>query len=254
MKGPVLIFALLFLTLAFVYPTYALSPKRLDPAIRQERKEIKNQFQEKIQELKNDLKKRLSSLRAQIAKIINGEVTAISGSSLTVKKDDNTYTVNTDSDTHFRRHYWGGSSLDEFSVGNKVNVSGKFTDEEKTTILARIIRNLSIMKRHGVFMGDVSAKNSDNFIIDSKHRDGQTVYFDSGSKFVKRDETSMVYADLQVGHRVRVKGLWDKTLNQITEVVQVKDFSLPPRPLKINEPTATVVPTATLTMTATPTP
>ena len=37
----------------------------------------------------------------------------------------------------------------------------------------------------------------------------------------------MSYTDVQVGHRVRVKGLWDNKLNKITEVTQVKDFTIP---------------------------
>ena len=192
----------------------------------------------------------MESLKSQVAKIIGGEITSISGTSLNIGKDGKTYTVNTDSNTHFQRHYWGKSSLAEFSVGNKVNVQGKFTDDAKTTILARLIRNLSIMKRHGVFLGDVTVKNSNNFVIKSKERGDQTVYFTGTTKFVKRNEEVMTYADLQVGHRVRVKGLWDKSLNKITEVVQVKDFSLPPKPTKVGSPTSTVTPT----LTSTPTP
>ena len=54
----------------------------------------------------------------------------------------------------------------------------------------------------------------------------QTVYF-GNAKFVERNETSMTYTDLKIGDRVRVKGVWDKTLNKITEVTQIKDFSIP---------------------------
>ena len=194
-------------------------------------------MKEKMQGLRDQFKQKLDSLRSQIAKIIGGEITAISGTTLIVSKDGKTYTVNTDSNTHFQRHFWGKSSLDEFSVGNKVNVHGKFTDDAKTTILARLIRNLSIMKRHGVFHGDVTTKNSDNFVINSKNRGDQTVFFTGSTKFVKRNQETMTYADLQVGHRVRVRGLWDKTLSKISETVQVKAFNLPPSPTKAATPT-----------------
>lgn len=237
MKGSSLILAFIILTLFAPLTVAAESPFRSRPTLRQERKEIRNQFQEKIQELKQELKNKLSNLRSQVAKIIRGEITAISGTTLTVTKDGNTYTVNTDSNTRLRRHYWGSSTLADFSVGNLVNVLGKFTDEAKTTILARMIRNLSIMKRHGVFIGDITAKNSDNFVINSKHRGDQTVYIDSNTKFIQRDGETTTFAGIQVGHRVRVRGLWDKSLNKITEVTQVKNYSLPLKPTKAATPT-----------------
>jgi len=252
MKRKNYILVLSLLSLVLLYPTVvdAKDLGGLRPSIRAEKKELRNELKDKIQSIKEDFKQKFDTLKNQVAKIIGGEITAISGTILSISKDGKIYTVNTDSNTHFQRHYWGRSSLDEFSVGNKVNVHGKFTDDAKTTILARLIRNLSIMKRHGVFLGDVTVKNSDNFIINSKQRGDQTVYFSGSTKFVKRNEEAMIYADLQLSHRVRIKGIWDKTLNQITETVQVKDFTLPPKPTKAAGPTTTVTPT----LTSTPTP
>ncbi|NCO89240.1 hypothetical protein AUK04_02800 [Candidatus Roizmanbacteria bacterium CG2_30_33_16] len=59
------------------------------------------------------------------------------------------------------------------------------------------------------------------------------------SKIINRTEGIISLADLQVGHRVRVKGLWDRTLKTVSEVSQVKDFNLPPLPSKAALPTAT---------------
>ena len=253
-KSRIVIIALAAAVLANPSSIYAKIRFGIGPTIRVERKELKNEFKEEVKGLRDEFKKKLENFRIQVAKIIGGEITAISGTSLTVNKDAKTYTVNTDANTHFQRHYWGKSSLAEFSVGNKVNVRGKFTDEAKTTILAHLIRNLSIMKRHGVFLGDVTVKNGDNFVISSKNRGNQTVYFSSSTKFVKRNQESMTYADLQVGQRVRVRGLWDKSLNKITEVSEVKDYALPPKPTKAVKPTHIVTPTITLTPTLTVTP
>lgn len=244
---------LAFSTALFLNPLVVNAEDKigLKTTIRVERKELRKDFKDQVKTLKEDLKQKLQNLKGQVTKLIGVEITAVSGTTLTVSKDGKTYTVNTDSNTHFQRHYWGKSSLAEFSIGNKVNVHGKFTDDAKTTILARLIRNLSIMKRHGVFHGDVTAKNSDNFVIDSKQRGSQTVFFTSSAKFIQRNEVAMTYADLQVGHRVRVKGVWDKTLNKITETIQVKDYSLPPQPTKAGV-SVTVAPTATATVTTAP--
>lgn len=254
MKKSVL--ALSFLSVTILLPSSVLARDfdGVNPSFKAERKELRSDFNEKIQELREGFKQKIGGLKSQMAKIAGGEITAISGTTLTVSKDDKTYTVNTDANTHFQRHFWGKSSLAEFSVGNKVNVHGKFTDDTKTTILARLVRNLSIMKRHGVFLGDVTAKNSDNFVINSKNRGEQTVFFNSTTKFVKRNQTALTYAELQVGHRVRVKGLWDKSSNEITETVQVKDYNLPPKTAKTGSPTGAVIPTITATPTLSITP
>lgn len=163
-------------------------------------------------------------------KLIGAQVTIVSGNTLTVSKDGNTYTVNTDTTTRFRRHFWGKSAISEISVADFVNIWGKWGDDAKTTITAAMIRDLSIMKRKGVFMGSIKSKDTTNFILTTANRGDQTVYFDSNTKFVGRNDVTIAYSDINVGDRIRVKGLWDKTLNKITEVTQVKDYSLPVKP------------------------
>lgn len=171
----------------------------------------------------------LRLLRSGHVALASGELTAINGTTLTVTKGDTSYIVLTDDKSHFRRKFWGKSELAEFSIGDKLNVVGTWTDETQTTIQARLIRNLSIQRRHGVFFGTVTSKTDTSFIMDTIRRGNQTVIGDTGTQYVNRRQESIDYADIAVGHRVRIRGLWDSTLSQITEVTQVKDFSLPSR-------------------------
>ncbi|QQG44472.1 MAG: hypothetical protein HYW86_00965 [Candidatus Roizmanbacteria bacterium] len=211
-------------------PTEKIS--EIKKAIKEERKELKQSIKEEkkglIEETKNFIKN-LTIVKNKNAKILQGEVTAITDSSLTVSKDGKSYTVNTDSKTQFRRHFWGKSSLAEISIGDNVNVLGKFTDEAKTTILAKMIRDTSIQKRKGVFFGTVTSKTDTTLVIDTK-RGVETVTIDGATKIVARDEKTMTATAINVGDRVRVKGLWDKTLNTISDVTQVKDFTQPVTP------------------------
>jgi hypothetical protein len=161
------------------------------------------------------------------ARIQGTILSKIGASNLSEKGNDGkTYQVNISATTKLIRGFGGKSSLSEFAVGNKIMVFGKFTDTTQTTIDANTIRNLSIQKRWGAFFGKVTAVNSDNFVMQTVERGIQTVYFGT-AKFVNRKEVSIVYGDVKVNDRVRVKGVWDKTLNKINEVNQVKDFSLP---------------------------
>jgi len=211
-------------------------PAEINKKIREEvREEMHSQKQNFIENLKNRLKKGL-----RWAVRITGTIASLEGNSLTVADSDGkTYKVNISDQTQLRRRFWGKSTLAEFSVGNEVSVIGRWTDETQTTIEAKLIRNLSIQRRWGVFFGTVTSKNADNFIFEAVKRGSQTVYFTGSTKFINRKQEAINYSDLQIGHRVRIKGVWDRSLNQIIEVEEVKDFSLPLLPTKTLTPTPT---------------
>lgn len=159
-------------------------------------------------------------------------VTAKDGTTLTCTRDEKTYTVLTDDKTQFRRRFWGKSSLDEILVNHVINVIGQWEDDAHTTVRARLVRDTSIQRRFGVFFGKVTSLLANGWVMTtvSGRRADQTVTVSSETKFVNRRGETITQADVQVGHRVRVKGLWDNVNNTITEVKHVKDFSLPPIP------------------------
>lgn len=188
------------------------------------RDQIKNERKE-IAEQRKDIRQEIKSNKP--AWLVDAVVASKSDSSFTVTKDGKTYTVNVSSNTKFRRHFWGESSFSELAVNNHVNIWGKWTDTTNTTIDARLVRNISVQKVRGVFFGTVKSKSSSSFVITSRYRGDQTVNFDSNTKFVKRNEQTMNFSDIQTGDRVRVKGVWDKSNGTISEVTHVKDYSNP---------------------------
>lgn len=202
------------------------------------KKNILEKFREGFDSRTDKLKNFLGVGRAAIG---SGTITAKSDTTLTVEKDGKSYTVNLDSKTQFRRRFWGKSDLSEFSVGNTVNVIGLWTDDTHTAINATLVRNISIQKRFGVFFGDVKSLVANGWVMSTKSGDraDQTVTVSADTKFENRNGDTITKADVVVGHKVRVRGLWDKTLNTVTEVTQVKDFSLPVQV----EVSATVTPT-----------
>ncbi|MBI5019029.1 hypothetical protein HZB58_02040 [Candidatus Gottesmanbacteria bacterium] len=244
--------ALVVMTLALVMWAPQASATSLED-IREERREAREEYKENRKNLFEQFKERMSSKTAEIKNymsvgitIAGAKVTAKTDTTLTIEKDGKTYTVNFDSKTQLRRRFWGKSTLDEFSVGNIVNVIGRWTDDTHTAINARLVRNISIQKRFGVFFGEVKSILGTGWVMSTKseNRADQTVTVSSETKFENRRGETMTQAEVQVGHKVRVRGLWDRTLNTVTEVTNVKDFSLP------QVPEATV--TATVTVTPTP--
>jgi sRNA-binding protein len=228
--------------------------------LRKDIKEDKQDFRDKIKDERKDFKAseaaKIKSLKNKFGHLNGATVSGVSSSSFTVTKDGKTYTINTSDKTQFRRHFWGKSSLSELSTGDKVNVWGKWTDDAQTTLDARLVRNLSVMKRRGVFMGQIKSLGSGSFVLQSINRGDQTVSYGSSTKLVNRKEATIAASDLKVGDKVKVKGMWDKANNTITEVSQVKDFSLPAKTMVTPTPnvTVTVTPTLTVTPTVTPTP
>lgn len=165
-----------------------------------------------------------------------GTITAINGTTLTVDKGGTLYTVKTGTfdrcTTKFIRRFGAASGISEMTVGHTLNVTGIWEDvTAKTTVDACVIRDTSIQKRHGVFVGNVVSLTSTGWVMTTVRakRDNQTVTVSASTKMTNRKNEAITQADIKVGHRVSVRGLWDSTNNTATEVTNVKDFSLPTR-------------------------
>ena len=158
--------------------------------------------------------------------ILNVQVTAKDATSITVDNGGTSVKVDVTADTHFRRKFWGKSTLAEISVGDSVDVIGKWANESKTEIKAVLIRDLSIQKRFGVFFGTVKTITDTGFTMTTIQRGEETVTLDT-AKLINRVGQTIKSSDILVGHRVRVRGLWDALKFTITGVTEVKDFSIP---------------------------
>jgi len=191
------------------------------------RNEVREQNKGLLENIKNQVKEKLQALKFNAR--ITGKITEIGENHIKVSdnRDGKIYQVNITEKTQLRRRFWGKSSLSEFSVGDEVNVIGRFTDETKTTIDAVLIRNLSIQRRWGVFFGEVLSKEGSVLTIKTIGRGELKVYLTNSTKLVNRRGETITLNDIQVGHRIRVKGVWNKDLKEIKETEEIKDFSLP---------------------------
>jgi hypothetical protein len=209
-------------------PVYAIN------ATQGARIQQRNEIKEEIKERRGDLKDLIASKTAQIKNFISnravikeGVVTGKGSNTLTVTSEGKTVTVNIDSNTRLRRRFYGKATIGEISINDKLNITGKWTDENHTAINANLIRDMSIQKRFGVFVGDVTAINGSDITINSLHRGTQKVTISQTTKIENRKEQTISQTDVIVGHKIRVKGMWDSANNTVTEVSQVKDYSLP---------------------------
>lgn len=189
------------------------------------------------QEIRQEIKTLKETLRGKIMKLEKATITALgsSGDGLTVSNNGKTYLISIISTTNLRRHYFGKASFSEFQVNDLVDIIGTYVDDAGTTIHARLIRDVSIMKRRGVFFGTVSAKTDTTITLASKERGAQTITVSSNTRYLNQKGVATTIATINLGDTIRVRGLWDKANNTVTEVTEIKDFS--------KETTSTPIPT-----------
>lgn len=233
--------------------TPTLTPtSSLKNTIKEQKKEIKDEFKEKIQESKEqrktiteEFKNRISSLILRKG-VVNGKISTISGTTvpttIIINKGSKTTTLNITNKTNLLRKFGGKSSLSEMKVGDQVNAVGTWTDSNKNTLDAKVVRDLSIQKRFGAFWGKIkSITDASSFVLETIERGNQTVKTDGNTKIVNRKEVPISFSDLKVGDRVRVKGVWDSALKSIEEVTSIKNWTLMPKPLLTPTPTPTPI-------------
>jgi hypothetical protein len=265
----------LLITAVFLFSgtqAYAKANDRNDKQdkLRQEMKnEIREEVKEKIKdvqgaaekkEIKKELKQNIFDLikdkikNFKFTARVTGIIEAITDSILTVTGNDGQeYQVNIGDKTQLRRRFWGKSSTSEYSVGDKVNVIGRWVDEAHSQINAHLVRNTSVQKRWGAFIGEVTAVSGENLTIKTVNRGELTVGTNDKTKIVSRDEKTIALSDIKVGHRIRIKGVWDNETNEVSDVSHIKDFSLPVKQETTPSVTPTATPSPSLSLTPTPT-
>ncbi len=140
------------------------------------------------------------------------------------------------------RHFWGDSEIDEFSPGDIINVSGYLDSQDNYLVHAKTIRNVSIQKRHDIFKGTIESLGTEkaSFVLKTENRGSQTVVVTSETRIIKTEtavckqepcppaEINASFSDLQVGMKVIVRGIWDRTLAKIeARVVVIGDDKNP---------------------------
>jgi len=143
------------------------------------------------------------------------------------------------------RNYWGQSSVNEFSVGDIVNVHGYVDAANSLLIHAKTVRNVSIQQRHGVFKGKIESVTAPDTFVLSTERGKQTVKVSADTKITvpptqvvcvtapcpAMPERIGTFADIQVGQTVMVRGLWNSTSSTINAYVVIIGGEYSVRPL-----------------------
>jgi hypothetical protein len=135
------------------------------------------------------------------------------------------------------RQYWANSEIDEFSVGDLINVFGYLDESDNYLIHAKTVRNLSLQKKHSVFKGVIGTITPpDSFVLQTADAGDYNVLVSSETKIIKSEtiactptltvpqseikcssstSTAATFNDLKTGDTVIVRGVWDSTAKRI---------------------------------------
>lgn len=143
------------------------------------------------------------------------------------------YKINIE-EAKFVRQYWVSSELDEFAVGDVINVFGYLDQSDNYLVYAKTVRDLSIQKRHTVFKGLTGSINNvmKTFVLQTPNSGDLTVAVNNETKIIKSEpifciqiigahcpfstSTLATFDDLTVGEAVVVRGLWNEDSKKIT--------------------------------------
>lgn len=161
------------------------------------------------------------------------KVESVGTNSLTVNdaKTTKTYSITLDDKTKIFRKFGGKGTLGEIKVGHEVQVVGKVSSADPMSVTAKVIRDLSIQKFLGSFVGEVTANDGSVVTLKTVKR-GEIKVMVGTAKVTDRKGAALGVTDLMVGHKVMASGVWDKTEMTLSEVTKVIDMSLPAKTTK----------------------
>ncbi len=147
-----------------------------------------------------------------------GLVTALSTTGFTLKDANGTvYTVVT-ADARLVRPFTGSIVLSDIKVNDKAVVKGELKDNN--TIEAKSVQIMPANTHPALTNGTITAVNGNTLTLQNTHLgvvSNVNIKTDANTQ-VTKDGQAATLADATVGTRVRIKGLWDETLNILNAI------------------------------------
>ncbi len=150
-------------------------------------------------------------------KAFTGTVTALSTTGFTLKDANGTvYTVTT-ANAKLVKPFLGSIVLADIKVNDKAVVKGSLTG---TTIAARSVQVMPANTHPAMTKGTITAVNGNTITVQNTHLgvvSNVTIKTDANTQ-VTKDGQAATLADASVGATVKIKGLWDETLNVLNAI------------------------------------
>lgn len=163
--------------------------------------------------------------------IKTAKVTEVASDYLRVSIFSNNYKVDL-KEVKLVKQNWANSEIDEFSVGDLINIFGYLDETDNSLIHAKTVRNLSLQKNQRVFKGVVGIITlPDTFILQTTEFGDYTVVVSGDTKIIKSEsvvcaqaigitcpssESAIAtFSDIKTGETAIVRGVWNATAKKI---------------------------------------
>lgn len=161
------------------------------------------------------------------AKIVKGNLVSISEDVLTVNKDNEQFDIEVDNQSKVLSRYYSKIDTKDLKNGDQVSIWGKWVDEAKTMIQAKLIRDLSREIRKGVVNGKFKKISETQFSVTKANGKVFTVTFDEKTKIMNRKGENILYSAIKDNDHVAVTGLVDHSKLTVVNTSKVRDLDLP---------------------------
>ncbi len=141
-----------------------------------------------------------------------GQLTAVSGTNLTVQSWGGAWAVDASAAKIVRR-FNGESNFAEYQVGDTVTVWGD-ASASGLTVKAKMVKDESIQKRGADFIGVISGVNASSttsFTLTVKNRGALAITVNADTKITINGQSASSTAGLTNGMYASVTGVWDTT-------------------------------------------
>jgi hypothetical protein len=161
------------------------------------------------------------------AKIVKGSLTAISEDVLSVNQGDEQFNVEIDDQSKVLSKYYSKIDPKTLKSGDLISIWGKWVDEAKTMIQAKLVRDLSREVRKGVVNGLFTRISATQFSMTKANGKVFTITFDKNAKIMNRKGNTILYSDIKDNDHLAVTGLVDHTNLTVVSTSKVRDLDLP---------------------------
>lgn len=167
------------------------------------------------EERENEKQEKKDSRVTQKKSTIEGMVTALNGSAISVKRGNGSVIIVQAANAKIVRRFGAAMTLADIQTNDRLVITGTVTTG--TEITATLIRDISLQTRSGIFSGMVASVSAEakTFVLQTNKRDSQTIIVNTATKITKNGNVA-TFGDLAVSGTIRVAGVWNRTNESVT--------------------------------------
>lgn len=151
----------------------------------------------------------------------SGEVTAVNGSTITIKTKSNTTLDINAANAKFILLPNTVESLTDIKLGDKITVNGT---KSGNTVVAHVIYDINANTDVAKTKGTITAVNGNQVTLQTKNNKSVNVTVNSNTEITKAGtDATVTSAELVVGSKVKAVGLWDKVVKSFS-ALKIKIF------------------------------